>query len=921
MGKKLKPNTEKVLQDRYYLKDPQGIALENEFKQPCTRIGNFVALAHTQKYGDPRQRFFNKYPVEYTFAADKDKGLKDVPADVHADYTKLANEFTKLHVDQVFAANSPTWFNAGNPFMRKMLSACFILHVPDDIPGIFKAVQDGAIIGKFGGGIGMDYSQIRPRNARTNSGGLASGAISFMGPFQGMSEAIVQGGKRRIAMMAMLACWHPEILWFIDCKKKTGPERLKWLIEKYNLSYEDAREIMIGVNWLKIHDRGSASEKEEWNTPYNGFNISVKVTREFMNAVENDELFMIRQAIVEDTELGPRAQKVRYEPWTGPIFDPRGDGKNGLAGNNTDGLIVYKNGVAYVKARRLWYERLMTSAWEGAEPGIMFDDEVNDDNPVKSLGPIHNSNPCGEYFQVDFNSCNLGSINLGKFFKADKKAPTYQWQDHIAWDKLAQVARTATRFLDYVVTMNDYPIKDITDTTNASRPVGLGVMGFADLLIDLQVAYGSKLSVEIAEAIMQWVNYHAWLESAQLASEFGEFPELKNNREYFDSKMQRLTDSIQEHVAFPKDDSLPKLVAMYKKHGVRNCHVTVIAPTGTISLIDECSSGIEPIFAFFYKRQDTVGVRWYVYDRAGKYLKEIHESEIPAEFKEDLDKQYGWLVEKYGDKLPGFFKDANSVTPEEHILIQAAFQKFCDNAISKTCNMPEDSTVEDVAKIYDLAHRSGLKGCTVYRDGSRHGVLIRETKKDLKVTEVPQPKPVIQGGQLVVEPRPEFLEGGTRVVPDGKDGKLYVTMNYHPRDGRIFEILLRENAGNEWIELAGRLVSLLLRSNVPVKEIRQQLRRVGGQSAIFYNQKFFSSPVQLLDDVLFDQAAPYFAAKVKGMAVDYEELERLPMVEESQELEPINRGPKCPKCGSGLRAIEGCYVCPNSAECGYSKCN
>jgi ribonucleoside-diphosphate reductase alpha chain len=915
LGKVLKPNTEKILRDRYYLRDPQRNLLETEFSQPCQRIADYVALAHLQTFCDPR-----KPDAVAQVLASNEKEVKKKLAELK----QLAAEFFTMHYDQFFAANSPTWFNAGNPYCKKMLSACFILHVPNSIEGIYKAVQDGAIIGKFGGGIGMDGSQISPYGASTNSGGIASGVLSFMSPFQDMAGTVVQGGRRRIAEMFMLAVWHPEILAFIDCKKKTGPERLQWLMDTHGVDLQTARAIAKGFNWLTVKNEGTDHEQDDWITPFCFMNISVKISREFMEAVNKDSLFMLRRAIVEDEERGPRARKIRYEPWTGPVNDPRGE--NGE-------MIVEKDGIKYIRARKLWYERLMPAAHASAEPGIFFEDAVNDDNPVKSLGPIHNSNPCGEYAQVDYNSCNLGSINLLKFFEKDVRHPVSDWVRHIDWKRLGTMARLGTRFLDYVITMNEYPIPEITKTTNASRPVGLGVMGWADLLLMLEVAYGSDISYKIAEALQEWINYHAWIESTELAADFGEFPELKNNREYFDAKMERLTNSIKTHPAFPKPDisnysPVPNLLTAYKKNGVRNCHVTVIAPTGTIANIDQCSYSVEPHTFFVYKRQDTVGVRYYYSDIAYAKLIEIHEQELPAALKPlvtsvNYDDQYQvarWLFDNYGDKLPAYFVDANKVTPEQHVRMQAAFQKHCDNAISKTCNMPETSTVADVAQIYDLAYQLNLKGCTVYREGSRHGVIVRdkraEPKKDNKGQILPpEPKPVIKGGQLEVLPRPAFLDGGTYVVPDGHDGKLYVTANFHEDDGRIIEVFLRENAGNEWTELAGRLVSLLLRSNVPMKEIRQQLRRVGGQSAIWYNGKYFSSSVQLLDEVLFEQAAKYFANKVSGLTLK----QNLPTPEEEKDLEPLARGPKCPDCSEKLQSAGGCFTCPNP-ECGYSKC-
>ena len=853
MGKVLKANTEKVLNERYYLRDPQGKQVETEWEQSCSRVAKDIASAYK--------------PLRVT-------------------REKLENKYFGMMYDQVFSPNSPTWFNAGNPFVsKKSLSACYILHVPDDIKGIFKAIQDGAVIGKTGGGIGMDGSQIRPYGALTNSGGIASGVISFMSPFQAMSEAIVQGGRRRIAMMWMLAIWHPEILTFIDCKVKTGPWLLNTLQDQYGLGLTEARQISQDISWLEVIDRGNGVQQDAWHTPFSGFNISVKVTNEFMEAMKNDGLFMLRRAVVDDEENGPRAKKVHYEPWRGPVLDPRND----------PDMVVEKDGIKYIRARRLW-QRIIDSAWASAEPGIMFDDIVNDDNPVKSLGPIHNSNPCGEYYQVDNNSCNLGSINLSKFFIGDGKEG--DWADHVNWEGLAETARLATRFLDGVIEKNEYPIPEITETTKASRPIGLGEMGVADLLIDLNIPYGSDLAIEVCTRLQQWIQYWAWVESTKLAEEYGPFPELKNNKDFFDKKMSDLTTDIIGHPAYKgKGINLNTgLFNLYKKHGVRNCHVTVIAPTGTISLIDECSSGIEPIFAFKYTRQDTVGVRTYYDPRAE-----------------------AWLAKNPGKELPNFFVDANQVTPEQHVRMQAAFQKYCDNAISKTCNMPNDATKEDIDKIYKLAFELKLKGITVYRDGCREGVLVRDKKEESKPL-TPEPEaPVVQQIATVekqVIERPEFLDGGTYVIPDGRDGKMYLTAN-HQEDGRVIEVFLRENAGNEWIELTGRLISLLLRSNVPAKEIRQQLRRVGGQSSLWYNGKCFSSAVQLVDEVIFEKAVPYFKSKVRPIPAVVEVVLPSKPKQESK-IEPQLNSLKCPECGAALRAASGCMEC--SDKCGYSKC-
>lgn len=913
----LSPNTEELLRDRYYLRDPKGKLIENSWEEACTRVSNYVATGHMKSV--------NATPVP--------AGGLSYP---HPKY--YGDRFFEIMESQEFSPNSPTWFNAGNPYAsQKALSACYILHVPDDIPGIFQAVKEGAIIGKTGGGIGMDGSQIRPYGTETNSGGIASGVMSFMGPFQAMSEAIIQGGRRRIAMMWMLAVWHPEILLFIDSKKKTGPMVTNLLMQKYGVDLLTARNILKDLNWLTVKGEGTKKEHDQWKSPFSGFNISVKISNEFMDCVHNDKPFMLRRAEVTDAKQnGNRAKEVVYHPWTGPVLDPRNAGDDGIIRENIDGLVTDIDGVKYVHARRLWYERIVQSAWASAEPGIMFDDIVNEDNPVASLGPIHNSNPCGEYFQVDHNSCNLGSINVSKFFKL-QRAKCYWWQK-VDWKKLANVTRSATRFLDYVIEQNEYPLQEITDTTRASRPVGLGVMGVADLLIKLGIRYGSDQAIEVSRRVMQWIQYHAWLESTALAKEFGSFPELVNNKPYFDRKMLKLTKDMELHPMYLGSlaGELEDLYARYLKYGVRNCHVIVIAPTGTISLLLECSSGVEPIFAFLMKRQDTVGVRWYVHDLAFDYLLAQFGMHLPDNCKTDdakrtaRDKTTEFLFDAYADKLPEYFVDTNHVTPIEHVKMQAAFQEFCDNAISKTCNMPEGSTVEDVAMIYDLAFALKLKGITVYIDGSREGVLIREDKQPKTETApVPALANVVEfpsspamklsdlGNEKVVLDRPQFLEGGTYVIPDGHDGKMYLTSNHTP-DGRIVEVFLRENAGNEWTELAGRLISLLLRSNVPVKEIRQQLRRVGGQSAIWYNGKCFTSAVQLIDEVVFEQASPYFTSKLSTGTSPLGESSTEYDLAPPSEIVPLAQHQKCPDCGQRLIAASGCMEC--SAKCGYSKC-
>lgn len=553
------------------------------------------------------------------------------PDDPHGRRARVEESFFQIMGNQIFMPNSPTLFNAGTP--NPMLSACFILPVEDSIREIYKSVGDGAVIEKLGGGIGMDFSRLRPQGARTSLGGIASGPLSFMNSFQVMSETIRQGGRRRGAMMAMLDAHHPEILLFIDCKLLTPPDQMKHLAATYNLSGSLAQDILSDLSW---------------QAPYHGFNITVKLTDEFMEAVRQDVLYPLRD---------PRGGF-----WEGEVTDPRGEIQPAPLANGSNGVGL--------PARKVW-ERIVGNAWRSAEPGIAFIDRINGDNPVKSLGAIHSSNPCGEYWQVDYNSCNLGSINLATFAQNHDKVDD-PWGARIDWFRLRDVARAATRFLDHVITMSQYPILEITEVTAKSRPVGLGVMGYADLLLKLGIRYGSPESIDVAEKVMQWVQYWAWVESAELAREFAPFPELNRNQDYFDNKMGQLTKAFTNSFAgseFSEPEAeLGTLEDLYQQWGVRNCHVTVEAPTGSISLIAECSSGIEPIFAFEYERQDSLGTRSYRHP-AVEERQQAH-----------LDQP-----------LPEYFVDASAITPEEHILIQAAFQKHVDNAVSKTANLPSSA--------------------------------------------------------------------------------------------------------------------------------------------------------------------------------------------------------------------------------------
>lgn len=774
-------------------------------------------------------------------------------------WTDLVNNFINIQFNQEFIANSPVYFNVGTK--REMGSACFIIPVGDSIAEIYQAVKNGAMVEKLGGGIGMDFSGLRATNSPTSIGGKASGAVSFMTAFDTMTQTIKQGGKRRGAMMAMLDVTHPEILSFIDCKQKTPTERVTYLVDKHKLKPEQAEEVLKDL---------------EWRAPFSNFNITVKVPDDFMNACAGDKPYALKNP-----------NGTYFE---GEVDDPR----NNIAVKVDMSLA---ESAKTLRANDI-LDRIIEKAWQSGEPGIGFIDRINKDNPVASLSKIYNSNPCGEYWQIPFSSCNLGSINLSKVYNGE----TEPGKVMIDWNKLAKITELAVQFLEGILTINEYPIPEVTEITKNTRPIGLGIMGFADLLLKMKVKYGSAESIKLAEEIMLWINYHAWVTSTQLAKVKGKFTHYEANKQFFTDKFKTLEDDFNRVFGIIGAGSL-SLVNGHRKYGVRHCQVSTIAPTGTICLFAECSSGCEPNFAYELKRQDTISTRFYTH----WFLEE-------------------WEKNNKGKPLPDYAVEAHDVTPEQHILIQAAFQKYCDNGVSKTINLPESATKDDVRKAYMLAYETGCKSVTVYRDGCREGVLLHNKPKEEKkeVAIVPAKKPLDSNGNYMH--RPEFLPGATWKVK-APGGTVYVTVNYSPEEQRIVEVFVRENSGNEAWELAGRLLSVLLRSGTSTKQISKQLLRTRGQSTIVLDGQILTSVAQAIA-VLLERADKYFSSPVLSLT------ENVPLDEMDVTIEgPLTDPEKmsvremtkfleqnCPDCGGRtLYRTEGCTKCIKDT-CGYTKC-
>jgi len=504
------------------------------------------------------------------------------------------------------------------------------------------------------------------------------------------------------------------------------------------------------------------------------------------------------------------------------------------------------------------YQALVRQAWSNGDPGIIFLDRMNRDNPTPSLGAIESTNPCGEQPLLPMEACNLGSINLARFVTTAKEKAA------IDYEELRRVVWQAVHFLDNTIDMSRYPLPAIDATVKGNRKVGLGVMGFADLLFQLGIPYNSEEALKAADELMHFVQTEAHAASRELAARRGSFLNFPGSI-YFERKQEPL----------------------------RNATLTTIAPTGTLSIIANCSSGIEPLFALSFIRNVMDNDR----------LPEVNPTfEAVARQRGFYSPELMAAIARKGsiqaiDGIPAdvkkVFVTAHDVCPEWHVRMQAAFQKHTDNAVSKTVNLPRDATAEDVRKIYDLAYRLGCKGVTIYRDGSKENQVLSTGAS----AGAGAPS---KGVQAAVRERPETLDGFTTKIRTGY-GHLYVTVTEF--DGRPFEVFATIGKSGRSTtaktEAIGRLVSLALRSGVEVKQIVDQLKGISGEQPIFQEGGLVLS-------------IPDAIARV---------LERRYLLKNG--ISPQNRqvntlmGTTCPECSQTVSFEEGCQVCH---FCGYTKC-
>jgi len=569
---------------------------------------------------------------------------------------------------------------------------------------------------------------------------------------------------------------------------------------------------------------------KEDNTTLTNFNISVAISEKFMKAVENGSDFDL---------VNPRTKQVFKKLNAKEVFD-----------------------------------QIVEMAWKNGDPGIVFLDRVNRDNPTPKLGMVESTNPCGEQPLLPYESCNLGSINVSKMVTPKDGSVV------IDYVKLEKAVRMAVRFLDNVIDVNKFPIPKIGEMTKTTRKIGLGVMGFADLLIMLGIPHDSVEALEAAERLMKFISDKATEESVELAKERGVFPAFEGST--------------------------------YDKHGgprVRNATRTTIAPTGTLSIIAGCSSGIEPLFALSYTRTILEGTQLA---EVNPLFEEVAKKEgLYTEALAQEVAQKGNLkdVEGVPKKTKRLFVTAHDITPEWHVRMQAAFQKYTDNAVSKTVNFPHNATKEDVARVYMLAYKEGCKGITIYRDMSRE-------RQVLSLNKAEQAKAEEKEEKLVPRDRPTIIRGFTEKVPTGC-GNLYVTVNTDEQ-GTLYELFctLGKTGGcaSAQLEAIGRLISVALRSGVDLDSIIKQLKGIRCPSIAWDKGHAILSCADAIAGVLERHKNNCIGVtdhKHKGATA----IKENPKADVGVGIR--NLAGQCPECASLLVYQEGCLICP---ACGYTKC-
>jgi ribonucleoside-diphosphate reductase alpha chain len=913
-----------------------------------------------------------------------DTVVPELPAEIRTVVEDKREEFESLMSSLSFMPNSPTLMNAGDELQQ--LSACFVDSPEDDIDDIHQTAKEAAQVFQSGGGMGYAFWRLRPYgDAVGSTGGIASGPITFMRTYDQMCETIAQGGARRGAQMGVMRISHPDVIQFIHAKNKdvslAHSLRLNDPDDYTHTSFADALEEARGL----IDDEGRVPKhlRNAVEGHLSNFNISVGVTDGFMDALYDDEEF---------TFTNPRTGEPHVvTPETKELYDMFGLGEHVEVGEELS-----------VPAAEIW-DHIVEGAHENGEPGVIYLERVNKQHSFDvEEHPDHRilaTNPCGEQPLEEYEACNLGHINLSTLAAAEtpdwrvwseEHADEYDshedavaafLEEAVDWDAFDHRIAAGTRFLENVVTMSDFPVSEIAETVRNMRKIGLGVMGLAQLYIQLGVRYGSDVGNEIARQLMVHINHESKWASHELAAERGVFADWEDSK-YADPTEYR--EWFEHHTGLDADewaDGFP----------IRNHNTTTIAPTGTTSMVGNTTGGCEPIYnvAYYKNVSDDVQGDEMLVEFDDYFLRVLEANDIDVDaVKREAQEQMAnnefdgvASLSTVPDAISELFVVTSDLSGKQHAAVQCACQEGVDSAISKTCNFPNSADVADMDEVYRYIYDHGGKGVTVYRDGTRSKQVLTTRAKNADFADeseaaetlVEQIEEVFGGIEGFLDnedvraaldaeverllasadreqvelgkkrPRPDVLYGVTQRIDTGY-GKLYVNIN-EDAEGRPFELFA--NIGNSggftasFTEALAKTISTALRSGVDPAEIASELQGIRSPKVAWDKGEQINS----IPDAIGTAMRRYLDGEIEkpypkqqnltevaeesagGDAdVDAPEPDGGAAVAEdaggatdaTDDLLAAGESPECPECGSmALYYSEGCKTCES---CGWSEC-
>ncbi|AFO56812.1 MULTISPECIES: adenosylcobalamin-dependent ribonucleoside-diphosphate reductase [unclassified Natrinema] len=914
-----------------------------------------------------------------------DTVVPELPDEIRDHVEDVADEFQGMMENLDFMPNSPTLMNAGDELQQ--LSACFVDSPEDDIDDIHQTAKEAAQVFQSGGGMGYAFWRLRPYgDAVGSTGGIASGPITFMRTYDQMCETIAQGGARRGAQMGVMRVSHPDVIQFIHAKNKdvSLAETLRlndpddYTHTSFQDALEEARELIDDEGRVPKHLRNAVEGH------LSNFNISVGITDDFMDAVKNGEEFTFTNPRTGEPHIATAETKELYEMF-------------GLGDHVEVGAELS------IPAEELW-DDIVEGAHENGEPGVIYLERVNKQHSFDvEKHPDHRilaTNPCGEQPLEEYEACNLGHINLSTL--ADLEAPDWRvwYDDHgdeyesleaavdafleeaIDFEEFDHRIEMGTRFLENVVTMSDFPVEKIEQKVREMRKIGLGIMGLAQLYIQLGMEYGSETSNVVARQLMRHINHTSKWTSHELAEERGSFDEWDKSK-YANPTEYR--EWFEKQTGLDADDWADGFA-------IRNHNTTTIAPTGTTSMVGNTTGGCEPIYnvAYYKNVSDDVQGDEMLVEFDDYFLRVLEDNDIDVDaVKEEAKEQMATNqfdgvegLSTVPDAIGELFVTTGDLSAKEHAGIQVACQEGVDSAISKTVNAPNDSTLADAKDVFEYIYEHGGKGVTYYRDGTRSKQVLTTRADNADFADeteaaqalVEQIDEIFGGLEAFLESdevedvldadvgsladddrqpveidftekreRPDALQGVSQRIDTGY-GKIYVTINEDPETGQPFELFanIGHSGGftNSFTEALAKVISTSLRSGVDPEEIvdelcgtrspkvawdkGEQIQSIPdaiGTAMRRYLDGEIDKPYpkqQTLEESADAEIADYDGPQTDGGAAATQGGAPADADDTTQDLIDAGESPECPDCGS--MTLYFSEGCKTCESCGWSEC-